>query len=331
MIVSRTPLRITLGGGGTDLPFYSNRYGGSLITAAINRYVYITVSPMLQNKYKLNYSKTEIVDNIDSINHNLIRECLRYMNVRNPVEIHSVAEVPSGSGLGSSAAFTVGMLNALHYQMGNLVSKYSLAEDASSIIMDILKEPCGKQDQYASAFGSIIQMSTNTNGKVTVTPINISRNTVAKLENNLLMFYTGFTRPANQILQEQKNKAEQKSQDDIFEYYHKIKEIGMDSLTCLESGNLKRFGGLMDTHWNLKRGILDDMSNTDIDNWYSLALENGALGGKIVGAGSGGFLMLYVEDFHEQIKKVLGEQGLLFTPFKFDFNGSVIVYDGKHF
>ncbi len=286
---------------------------------------------MLQKTIKLNYSKTEIVENVDDIEHNLIRECLRLANIRDSIEIHSAAEVPDKSGLGSSAAFTVGVLNALHYQKGDIVPKYALAEDASYIMMDVLKEPCGKQDQYASAFGGIIRMSISRDGKVTVTPINVTRNNLSKLENNLMLFHTRITRSAKDILGEQKNKAEQRDRGDIFEYYHKIKSIGEESLSCLESGDLTSFGELMNTHWELKRGISKNMSNGDIDRWYSMALDNGALGGKIIGAGSGGFLMVYADGSHARIKKALEDEGLVYTPFKFDFNGSVIVYDGKHF
>jgi D-glycero-alpha-D-manno-heptose-7-phosphate kinase len=332
MIISRTPLRISLGGGGTDLPFYANKHGASLLTAAINQYIYITVSPRSNDKtFKLNYSKTEIVENVDGIKHPLIRECLRLVGIKKPLEIHSVAQMPAGAGLGSSSTFTVGLLNALYYHKGDIVSKYKLAEDTSNITMDILKEPCGKQDQYASAFGNISHLKINTNGRVTVTPINITHENLKKLENNLMMFYTGFTRSANEVLKDQKQKAEKNTDYDIYEYYHEIKKIGEESLKCLEKGDLKRFGEWMNIHWQLKRKISDKMSNPQIDKWYSLALENGAIGGKIIGAGGGGFLLLYVDKNHDKVKRIMGEQGLVYNKFMFDFDGSRIVYDGKHF
>jgi len=334
MIISRTPLRISLGGGGTDLPFYCIRFGASLITAAINKYIYITVSHRVDNQYKLNYSKTEIIKKIDDINHPLFRECLRFIKIEKPLEIHSVAEIPAGTGLGSSGSFAVGLLNALYYYKGEIISKYKMAEDASHVMMDILKEPCGKQDQYAASFGNLTYLEIDTNGKVIVTPLNISYDYFKKLEFNLMMFYTGLTRSANEILAEQRNKAEKKenkSSADILEYYHKIKKIGKESLKCLENGDLRRFGKLMNTHWEIKRNISNSMSNEKIDEWYALALANGAIGGKIIGAGGGGFLMLYVHENHDRVRKLLEDQGLVYTDFKFDFDGSRIVYDGKHF
>jgi D-glycero-alpha-D-manno-heptose-7-phosphate kinase len=331
MIVSRTPLRISLGGGGTDLPFYANKYGGSLVTAAINKYVYITVSPRLENSHKLNYSKTEIVENTEDIKHPLIRECINLVKPDKKIEMHSLAELPSGSGLGSSGAFTVGLLNSLYYNRGDIVSKYKLAEDSSHIIMDILKEACGKQDQYACSFGSLNYLKISTTGKVTVTPINISHETLTRFEKNLMMFYTGFTRSANDILKEQKQKSEKKADIDIFDYYHEIKKIGEESLKCLERGDLRRFGEWMNIHWELKRKISDKMSNSAIDKWYDLALQNGAIGGKIIGAGGGGFLMLYAENNHDKLIRIMEKEGLSYTPFRFDFDGSRIVYDGSHF
>ncbi len=332
MIVSRTPLRISLGGGGTDLPFYANKHGASLVTAAINKYIYITASPRVNDgTFKLNYSETEITDQVDNIKHPLIKECLKLLDIKDPLEIHSVAEIPAGSGLGSSSTFTVGVLNALYYHKGSIVSKYKLAEDASHITMDILKEPCGKQDQYASAFGNLSHLKINTNGRVTVTPINVTQENLKKLENNLMMFFTGFTRSANEVLGHQKKKAEERSSYDIFEYYHEIKKIGDESLKCLEKGDLKRFGEWMNIHWELKRKISDKMSNPQINKWYSLALENGAIGGKIIGAGGGGFLLLYVDRNHERIRKLMEGEGLVYNKFMFDFDGSRIVYDGKHF
>lgn len=330
MIVSRTPLRISLGGGGTDLPFYSSKFGASLLTAAINKYIYITISGRMDNKYKLNYSETEIVSGLDNIKHPLVKECIRFAGIKEPLEIHSTAEIPAGTGLGSSLSFAVGLLNALYYWKGELVSKYKLAEDASHITMNVLKEPCGKQDQYASAFGNISHLKINTNGKVTVTPANITHETMKLLEKNLMMFFTGFTRPANDVLAEQKKKAD--SEQDIFNHYHEIKKIGEASLACLENGDLRRFGEWMNVHWETKKQISDKMSNRDIDKWYSMALANGAIGGKILGAGGGGFLLLYVDNNnHERVKTVMMEQGLIHTSFKFDFDGSRIVYDGTHF
>jgi D-glycero-alpha-D-manno-heptose-7-phosphate kinase len=329
MIVTRTPFRISLGGGGTDLPFYCSKFGSSLVCGAINKYMYITVSERMDNTIKLNYSKTEVVNSVDEIQHALIREALKLTGVDGSVEIHSVADIDSGTGLGSSASFLVGLLNALYYYNGEIVSKYKLAEDASHITMDVLKEPCGKQDQYAAAFGNLLNLRINQNERVTVTPINIKHENLRKLERNLMMFYTGLRRSATEVIEDQKKNS--CTSDDVFDYYHEIKKIGKDSMKCLESGNLRRFGEWMNIHWELKKSLSDKMTNPQINKWYDLAMANGAIGGKIIGAGGGGFMMFYTEDHHEELKKAMAKEGLVYTDFRFDFDGSKIVYDGKHF
>ena len=331
MIITRTPLRLSLGGGGTDLPFYCSKFGSSLICAAINKYVYITISKRFEKSIKLNYSKTEIVNSVDEIKHPIIREALKFTNIKNSIEIHSVAEVEGGTGLGSSSAFLVGLLNALYYHKGEIVSKYKLAEDASHIMIDILKEPCGKQDQYAAAFGNLSHLKINKNGRVKITPINITYNDLKKMENNFILFYSGFSRSANDILADQKQKAEKNPNGDIYAYYHEIKKIGVKSLKCLEKGNLRRFGEWMNIHWELKKNISNKISNSKIDKWYNMAIANGAIGGKIIGAGGGGFLMFYVEKNHDKITKLMENEGLIKTDFKFDFDGTRVVYDGLHF
>lgn len=334
MIISRTPLRISLGGGGTDLPFYCEKFGSSIVCNAINKYIYITVSPRLEKNIKLNYSKTEIVDDVNQIEHPLIREALRFVGINEPIEIHSVSDVSSGTGLGSSQSFLVGLLNALYYYKGELVSKYKLAEDASTITMGILKEPCGKQDQYAASFGSLIHLKISKTQHTTVSPINMTHENIKKLQKNLLLFYTGITRSATEVLADQKKKADESVNNqsgDVFSQYHEIQHIGDEILKCLEKGELRRFGEWMNIHWEFKKKISNKMSNPDIDRWYQIAMENGALGGKIIGAGGGGFLLLYVEENHERVIKALENEGLVKTDFRFDFEGSRIVYDGRTF
>jgi D-glycero-alpha-D-manno-heptose-7-phosphate kinase len=329
MIISRAPLRISLGGGGTDLPFYANKFGGSLVTASINRHIYIMMGPRkVERNIKLNYSQTETVDSVDEVKHPLIREALKYTDVTEGIEIHSMSDLAAGSGLGSSSAFLVALLNGLHYYKGETVSRYKLAEDASYITMDVLKDPIGKQDQYASAFGNLVHLKIGTNGKVTVTPINITHDNVRKLEKNLMMFYTGYTRSASDVLGDQKKRSEdKKTEADMYNYYHEIKKIGEQSKKCLEKGNLTRFGEWMNIHWELKKNLSDKMSNGKIDEWYKIAMDNGALGGKIIGAGGGGFLMFYVENNHEKIKQLMEKEKLVYTPFQFDFEGARIIYN----
>nr|MDO8084633.1 hypothetical protein [Candidatus Sigynarchaeum springense] len=332
MILTRTPLRISLGGGGTDLPFYCQKFGASLVYGAINKYMYITTSRRVQKDIKLNYSKTELVERVEDIEHPLIKEALRHVGIQNDIEIHSVCDVPSGTGLGSSSAFLVGLLKALYYFAGVNKSNYELAEDASCIMMDRLKEPCGKQDQYASAFGNICHLSIEPSGKTSVVPVQISLEIRRKLEKNLMLFYTGSTRNASEVLRSQKDAVEQakESLDQRLGYFHEIKKIGEDSLRCLETGNLTRFGELMDVHWQLKKQTSKLVTNTKLDTYYALAKSKGALGGKIVGAGGGGFLMVYIEVDHEGLRSAMKARGLIEVPFKFDFDGTKVVYDGNN-
>ena len=331
MIVIRTPLRISLGGGGTDLPFYANVHGGSLLTATINKYINVSISPRLEKDFKLNYSQTEIVKEVMDIEHPLFREALKLVGISNGVELHSTAELPSGTGLGSSQSFLVGLLHALYRFKGITPSHYMLAEDASHVTMDILEEPCGKQDQYAASFGGVMHLDISPTGKVQVTPLNLTYQTIKRLENNLMLFYTGFRRSAVEVLQSQADQAGKDKKirkEELFNYYHKIKEIGVQSRGALESGDLRKFGKLLDLHWNFKKGISSKMSNPQINAWYETAKKHGALGGKLIGAGGGGFLMVYVEEFHERMKLSLEKEGLIYTPFSFDFGGSVEAYNG---
>lgn len=332
MILTRTPLRISLGGGGTDLPFYCQKFGASLVYGAINKYMYITVSRRLQKDIKLNYSKTERVERVEEIEHPLIKEALRHVAIQNDIEIHSVCDVPSGTGLGSSSAFLVGLLNALDHFTRVIKSQRELAEDSSHIMMDHLKEPCGKQDQYASSFGKICHLSIDPTGNVTIEPVQISYDTLEMLETNLMLFYTGFSRSASEVLQNQKETIEKAGEDQEkrIGFFHEIKKIGEESLKCLETGNLTKLGEYMDLHWQLKKQTSDVMTNTKIDSYYNLAKSKGALGGKIVGAGGGGFLMVYVEDGHDVLRNTMGDEGLIEVPFKFDFEGTRVVYDGSN-
>jgi D-glycero-alpha-D-manno-heptose-7-phosphate kinase len=332
MILTRTPLRISLGGGGTDLPFYCQKFGASLVYGAINKYMYITASRRVQKDIKLNYSKTELVERVEDIEHPLIKEALKHVGILNDIEIHSVSDIPSGTGLGSSSAFLVGLLNALYYSRGQKMSNYELAEDASYILMDRLKEPCGKQDQYASAFGNICHLSIEPSGKTSVTLVHIPHDALGKLEANLMLFYTGFTRNASEVLRSQKETIEHAKEDleEKLRYFHEIKRLGEESLKCLENGNLTKFGEYLDVHWQLKKQTSEMMTNTKLDSYYALAKSKGALGGKIVGAGGGGFLMLYVEAGHDKLRKAMKTEGLIEVPFKFDFEGTRVVYDGNN-
>ncbi len=322
MIISKTPLRISLGGGGTDLPFFYQKHGGFVISAAIQKYVYIIISHRFEKDFRISYSETEICDSVSKIKHPIVREALRVAKLKDPVEIISVSNVPARTGLGSSGSFTVGLLNALYsYQKKDIVRK-DLAETACHIEIDLLKEPVGKQDQYIAAFGGMCCLTMDKNGNVTVKPLKISGETKDDLENRLVFIYTGLTRSVSEILRDvQKNK------NPSDEYLMKIKEIGYKVKKSLESGNLDDFGRLMHQHWEEKKQTSGKITNNKIDRYYNMALEAGALGGKVIGAGGGGFLMFYCnsDSSKKNIIKKFRAAGLDEVKFRFESDGSKII------
>jgi D-glycero-alpha-D-manno-heptose-7-phosphate kinase len=324
--VSRTPFRISLGGGGTDLPSYYKEYEGFFISAAINKYIYVTIHKRFMPGLKLSYSKTENVKSADELEHPMVREVLRKFGIKEGIEIISLADVPAEAGLGSSGSFSVGLLKALYAYQNVQRSPAEIAEEACDIAMNKLHEPSGKQDEYAASFGGINAYSIDKNGKVTVEELNLDDNTVEELEKNIMMFYTGITRKSSAVLSKQQERIAD-SNTDAMEKMHAIKRIGMESKKALQSGNLRRFGELLHEHWMVKRGVTDNMSSDDIDRWYSIARENGAIGGKIIGAGGGGFLMLYCEGDKQRLGEALAKEGLIQFDFKFDFEGSKTVYN----
>lgn len=324
MIVTRSPLRITLGGGGTDLPSYYLEHGGFLIAAAIDKYVYITLHQTFVDELIIKYSKLEKVKSIDDIEHPIIREALRYVGIKAPhLEITSMADIPSGTGLGSSGSFTSSLLKALHTLKNNLVHPQQLAEDACHIELDLLKEPIGKQDQYIASYGGVTCFEFNLDGSVKAYPLNIDKETLYNLEDNLLLFFTGYSRSASSILKEQNDKTKSHN-DDMITNLHFVKELGLQSKEALESGNLHAFAELMNVHWEHKKKRSNNMSNSHIDDWYQLALKNGALGGKMIGAGGGGFLMFYAEN-KMQLRQAMHKAGLQEVRFRFDFMGTHVV------
>jgi D-glycero-alpha-D-manno-heptose-7-phosphate kinase len=324
MIVTRAPLRITLGGGGTDLPSYYLEHGGFLIAAAIDKYVYITLHQTFVDELIIKYSKLETIKTIDEIEHPIFREALRYVGIDVPhLEITSMADIPAGTGLGSSGSFTTSLLKALHTLKKNLVHPQQLAEDACHIELDLLQEPIGKQDQYIAAYGGVTCFEFNKDGSVKAYPLNIDKETLYNLEDNLLLFFTGYSRSASAILKEQDDKTKGNN-DDMLKNLNFIKELGFKSKNALEEGNLHAFAELMNVHWEHKKRRSNSMSNTEIDDWYKLALENGAIGGKMIGAGGGGFLMFYAEN-KMQLRKAMHEAGLHEVRFRFDFMGTHVV------
>lgn len=325
MIITQTPFRVTLGGGGTDLKSYYSRFGGFILVAAINKYVYITINRRtIDNIIWLSYSKIEAIDKIGDIKHELIREALRLMKIKDGIEIHSITEVSSGTGLGSSGTFTVGLLNALHAFRRQYVPRRELAETACKIEIDILKKPIGKQDQYIAAFGGITCLDIDKNGKVKVSALKISQEVVEELERNLLFFYTGIKRDSAYVLTEQ-NKAARDRDKKILGAMHAIKDLGREIKVSLENGRPDRFGRLLDEHWKIKKTISGKISTGTIDECYAFAKRHGVLGGKIMGAGGGGFFMFYCPGNKEKLREALIRKGLREMRCRFDFEGSKII------
>ena len=322
MIITRTPLRISLGGGGTDLPSYYQSFGGFVISAAINKYVYITVNKTFRPGYLLKYAKTEHTQTLDEIEHPLLRETLRLMEIEPMVETVSIADVPAGTGLGSSGSFTVGLLHALRAYKRQKISTEELARMANHIEMTILGEPCGKQDHYIAAYGGMTCQEYHPDGGVTITPLDVSEATLRDLGENLLLFFTGYSRAAAEILEDQKRKSE-KGDSGMMDNLHFIKDLGVKIKERLEEGDTQGFATLMNEHWQRKKARSESISNDHINELYDLALTKGALGGKLVGAGSGGFLLFYTLD-KSQLRAAMTDAGLQEMEFAFDFDGSVV-------
>jgi len=324
MIITRSPLRVSLGGGGTDLPSYYREHGGFLLAAAIDKYVYITLHQTFAQEIIVKYSKLERVTAVDEIEHPIVREALRSVDVRNPhLEIASMADIPAGTGLGSSGSFTTALLKALHAYQKNIIHPAELAEQACDIEINRLGEPIGKQDQYIAAIGGITAFTFHRDGGVEYRPVRLSGESQFNLEDNLLLFFTGYSRSASSILLDQKLRSE-KNDPSMLENLRFTKELGHKSLEALESGDLPEFGRLMDVHWQRKRARSSGMSNDRINQWYDCARQNGALGGKLIGAGGGGFLMFYADDKAKLRHAMLGE-GLQEVRFRFDFEGTKVV------
>jgi D-glycero-alpha-D-manno-heptose-7-phosphate kinase len=324
MIITRSPLRISLGGGGTDLPSYYQEHGGFLIAAAIDKYVYITLHKTFVPELILKYSRMERVVSTDEVQHPIIREALRLTGIPAAgLEITSMADIPSGTGLGSSGSFTTGLLRAFLALRKVPVQAGELAERACHIEIDLLGEPIGKQDQYIAAYGGVTCFRFQSDGKVEAWPLPASDETLFNLEDNLLLFFTGYSRSASSVLEEQHTRSREHDPEMIANL-HFVKELGRESQASLEAGNLRRFAELMNVHWEHKKKRSRKMTNSQIDDWYQLARANGALGGKLIGAGGGGFLMFYSED-KVRLRKAMHEAGLKEVRFRFDFEGTRIL------
>jgi D-glycero-alpha-D-manno-heptose-7-phosphate kinase len=333
MIISRSPVRITLGGGGTDLASYYSKYGGALIAAAINKYTFVSAHTRFDDDIRLNYSKTEQIKNVDEIKHNIFRETLKLLNIKQGIELSSLADVPGRSGLGTSGSFTVALLNALHTYKKEFISQETLAEEACKIEIDILGEPIGKQDQYISAFGGVTQLIIAKDGKATVEAIKMKNESKDELENNIMLFYTGINRYASDILKDQNEKSK-KGVESTIDTLHEIKRIGLETKSALEKGDIDKLGDFLDIHWQTKKKLSQGISNKYIDECYELAKKNGALGGKIMGAGGGGFFMFYHNGNNKEkteFIRILANKNLKKMNFRFDFEGAKILLNVKDF
>ena len=324
MIITRSPLRISLGGGGTDLPSYYRKHGGFVLSAAINRYVYITINEAFRPRIILKYSKLEDVERWEDIQHPIIREALKLTGIMGPyLEIVSLSDIPAGTGLGSSGSFTTALLRGLHTMKRNFVPPQELAEQACHIEIDLLKEPVGKQDQYIAAFGGINSFEFLPDDRVVAEPLKIASETLANLEDSLLLFFTGASRSAGKVLRDQDERTSENAAE-MLENLHRTKQLGHESRNALLSGDLRKFAELMHVHWEHKKKRSPGMSSDFIDEMYALARTHGALGGKLIGAGGGGFLMLYTED-KTRLRSAMRGAGLREVRLQFDFSGTTVL------
>jgi D-glycero-alpha-D-manno-heptose-7-phosphate kinase len=322
MLITRTPLRISIGGGGTDLPSYYIRQGGFVVSAAIDKYIYIGINRTFTDDYFLKYSALERVKQVEEIDHSIIRSALALHDVGPSLEIVSLADIPAGTGLGSSGAFTVGLLRALHAFKREHVTAGDLAEEAAHVEMNMLGRAAGKQDHYIAAFGGITCFELEPDGTVHVSPLSISTKTLHDLEENLLMFFTGYSREADSLLDEQRMRSED-GDEEMLANLEGVERLGRRIRDVLEAGDTHAFATLMHEHWLRKRERSSSMSNDAINRWYDVGMANGALGGKLIGAGGGGFLLFYAED-QKALRDAMAAEGLTEVRFGFDFDGSAV-------
>jgi D-glycero-alpha-D-manno-heptose-7-phosphate kinase len=326
MIITRSPLRITLGGGGTDLASYSKPFGGFIISAAIDKYVFVTVTRPFAKGIYLKYSQLEKVDRVEDVHHPIIRESLKLLtwDDQPQIEITTLADIPAGTGLGSSGSFTTALLKALYTHRRTILHPSELAQLACEIEIQKLREPIGKQDQYAAAFGGVTCFEFNQDDSVNAQPLKLPYEPMHQLEDNLLLFFTGFSRSAGSILKEQDSRTSA-GDTTMLEHLHEVKDLGLRSRCALESGRLDEFGALMHEHWEHKKKRSGGMSNPQVDEWYELGRRNGAIGGKLVGAGGGGFLLFYAER-QRPLREAMRKAGLQELRFRFDFEGTKVLF-----
>jgi D-glycero-alpha-D-manno-heptose-7-phosphate kinase len=328
VILARAPLRVPLGGGGTDLPSYYSRFGGFFIGAAIDKYVYVTVNrPASDDRIRLRYSRSEEVDHVHELEHDLVRASLQELGLTNNLEIASMADVPAGTGMGSSGSYLVALLMALHTLKRDHQPKWELAEEACRVEIDLAGHSVGKQDQYVAVWGGMNSYEVECNGDVTVRALKIPSYALEDLEHCLLLFNTGDTRRSDHILSQQRKDTEA-GNNAVVDSLHRTKELGIRIKESLEAGDLVSFGRLLDEHWQNKKKRSTQISDPRIDRIYQVARESGALGGKLMGAGGGGFLMLLADNGNQRrVREVVAAEGIRQMPFKFDLEGAKTLLD----
>jgi D-glycero-alpha-D-manno-heptose-7-phosphate kinase len=327
MIITRTPFRITLGGGGTDLPSYYEKHGGFIFSAGLDKYMYIDLNrSVADDLIRVKYSKSETVEHVDELQHDIAREILRQTGIEKNIEVSSLSEIPAGTGLGSSSCYGVGLLHAIHTLKRDHVPLAQLAEEDFHIEANTLKRPIGKQDPYTAAFGGLTVLEIAKDGTVEARKANVSYEIADELNKNILIFFTGTTRSADEILREQEKGAKE-AKAGVIDSMHYIKEIGYEILEAVETGNIDVVGQKFHDHWQYKKKISSKMSNPEFDRIYDTARETGALGGKISGAGGGGFFTFYVPDHQRAFREKMRELGLREMRYRFDFEGSKVLAD----
>ena len=325
MIITRTPFRVPLGGGGTDLPTYYQQYGGFIFAAAIDKYMFININrPIVDDLVRIKYSKSETVASVDEVQHEIAREALRHVGIANAIEIVSLADLPAGTGMGSSSAYTVGLLNGLHTLQRDFIPLPALAEEACRLEIEILGKPIGKQDQYLATFGGLTLLEIDRDGRVQVRRAKVTRETIDELERTVLIFHTGTSRDSLEILAGQ-SRATAAGDRTVVESLHRIKDIGLRIHEAIEAGDLTRFGRLLDEHWQTKKRLSTRVTDPRLDGLYDLGLRHGGLGGKVMGAGGGGFFMFYCEAGAQRLRTAMAAAGLRELRYRFDFEGTKVL------
>jgi D-glycero-alpha-D-manno-heptose-7-phosphate kinase len=335
VIVTRTPFRVTLGGGGTDLPSYFSNHGGFIFAMGLDKYMYVVVNrPTVGRKIRLHYSQSEVVDHVSELRHELAREALRAHNIENSFEVASIADLPAGTGLGSSSCYLVGLLNALHHDRRDYVPLQSLAEEACHIELDILKQPIGKQDQYMATYGGLTVLDIAPDGKVRVRQLRPSSSDTAELVAHTHIYYTGSQRDAREVLHDQNTAMKSTTNVDhtrVADSLHRIKDLGYRILEAIEASNFDRWGELLDEHWQSKKKMSGKISLRAVDEIYEDVRERfGVLGGKIIGAGGGGFLMLYCPRQHAAVERFMLERGMPRMHYSVEPEGTKVVAQMGH-